>query len=471
MKNNFSPLVKTLLAGALIHFVFAARAGLPEPGARIFGSVAINGVLITQNNSTIVIEARRTPTGPPIASYRMGSTSAAGNFYSLKINAESAAPVAGANNAALGASLYLVVRDDTGDLDYKSYTLAGRGVTTRVDFGAVDTDGDGMSDAFELANFGNATGGDPNADPDHDGRPNRREFLQGTNPQLADGRHPADISPADDRITLKELTDYILAWKTGGTWPIEPALNAPNIEDYVTRAGAIWKGGELYVFDNDPVTVAPLWWTNAPLAGLPVADKPKKDGAPIAALNTTAVTRSMPLVYRPNQAVSVTISVTPADSSKAYAVVEAPPAGWTVRNMSHDARWDETNRKIKWGPFFDQTPRLLTYEAVPGPASNGAADFVGRGSFDGLGQIADGPLRMWTAGQNPQPRLVFESPSGGNLSVELHGEAGRRYEVQVSSDLVHWTSDVTVTVDSNGVSYLPITSIEKARFFQLRTVE
>lgn len=48
----------------------------------------------------------------------------------------------------------------------------------------VDTDGDGISDAWELEYFGNLST-DPNADPDGDGVSNLQEYINGTNPLLA----------------------------------------------------------------------------------------------------------------------------------------------------------------------------------------------------------------------------------------------------------------------------------------------
>ena len=464
------------LLGALLFpfsfFLFPfspALAGMPEPGARLFGTVALNGVTVTAADTAVVVEARLTPTGPAIASYQMGTLPGATNFYSLRLSAESSAPLTDPNAVLLGSTVYLVVRDDTGDRDQKTFTLTERGLSARINFGSIDTDGDGMSDEFELAYFGSITGGDPNADPDHDGRPNFREFLQGTNPNVPDGRHPADISPADDRITLAEVTDYILAWKTGGTWPVEPALNSPNIEDYVTRAGALWKGGEVYVFDNDPATNAPMWWVNAPISSS-TSHGAKPAAPPVPADAQLQVARTLPASYRPNQSVPVSVSVTPADQTKAYVVVETPPVGWVVRNISHDGRWDAANRKIKWGPFFDQTVRTFTYEVVPGPSASGVAEFAGRGSFDGYGLAASGPLHVWPPGQSPAGQLAVVTGASG-VMIELHGEPGRSYQLQSSDDLEAWLSGATVTLDSQGLATVPASEATVARFFRLHTLD
>jgi hypothetical protein len=446
------------------------HAGLPEPGVRLYGTVAINGTIVTAADTDIVVEARKTPSGSAIASYRMGSLTNAGNFYSLKVNGEAAAPLVDAGNALLGSTLYVVIRNGSADLDSKTFTIDGRGLNARLDFGSLDTDGDGMSDEFELANFGSETGGDPNADPDHDGRPNLREFLQGTDPNVADGRHPADLAPADNRITLQEVTDYILAWKTGGTWPVEPALNAANIEDYITRAGALWKGGEFYEFDNSPATNAPMWWVNISSGGSSEPEaRALASATPKAATVSTA--RALPLDYRPNQTVTVTVVATPASQTKAYAVVETPPAGWSVRNISHEGRWDPVNRKIKWGPFFDQTVRVFTYEAVPGPASSGAAAFDGRGSFDGYGLASDGARTIWPPGLTPSPRLEVAALSTSGVSVDLRGEPGRTYEVQSSEVLGVWVTGPTVTLDSQGRGSIPAGQGDGARFYRLRLLQ
>src|SRR5581483_4738314 len=55
--------------------------------------------------------------------------------------------------------------------------------------------------------------------------------------------HPADSSPADWRMELDDVTAYAAAWRTGGVWRLEPEV-IPI--EYVTRAAALWRGGEQY---------------------------------------------------------------------------------------------------------------------------------------------------------------------------------------------------------------------------------
>ena len=57
----------------------------------------------------------------------------------------------------------------------------------------VDSDGDGISDEYELEHFGSTTGGDPNEDPDGDGQNNLAEFLALTDPNDATSFLAIDI--------------------------------------------------------------------------------------------------------------------------------------------------------------------------------------------------------------------------------------------------------------------------------------
>jgi hypothetical protein len=54
-----------------------------------------------------------------------------------------------------------------------------------------------------------------------------------------------------------------------------------------------------------------------------------------------------------------------------------------VSNISDSGQWDSVNLKIKWGPFFDATVRVLKYNATPPAGQTGVKFFDGMASFDG----------------------------------------------------------------------------------------
>src|SRR5689334_17455421 len=104
MKNNVSLLLLTVaLAGSV-------RAVVPEPNAIVYG-LAFYGTnqisQVTAARTNIVLEARRTPTGPALASYTMGARPALGDFFSLRLNIESVAPVASPQSFQAGDTFYL----------------------------------------------------------------------------------------------------------------------------------------------------------------------------------------------------------------------------------------------------------------------------------------------------------------------------------------------------------------------------
>ena len=66
--------------------------------------------------------------------------------------------------------------------------------------------------------------------------------------------HPADTN-GNWRLTIAEVTAYAAAWRQGRTWSQPPN---PIPIAYVTNAAALWKRGELYVYDG---TVNPPYAT------------------------------------------------------------------------------------------------------------------------------------------------------------------------------------------------------------------
>jgi hypothetical protein len=54
------------------------------------------------------------------------------------------------------------------------------------------------------------------------------------------------------------------------------------------------------------------------------------------------------------------------------------------QNVTDDGTFDSVNRKVKWGPFFDNSQRILVYTTTPPIMESGSKTFVGTASFDSV---------------------------------------------------------------------------------------
>lgn len=197
----FSPLPLFPSSVALLAVVVlasVARAEIPEPDNVLYGSIALDGAMVTAERTDVVVEARRSINGPAIASYRMGSNPPVGNFYSLRLKLESFNPLFDPTASQVGNALFIVVSDATGVRAQASYTLSSRGEFQRLDFGTAmpDSDGDGLPDAWETHYFGglNQNAGSVGAN----GLSALQNFIAGTNPNDANSVFELSITPTNN---------------------------------------------------------------------------------------------------------------------------------------------------------------------------------------------------------------------------------------------------------------------------------
>ncbi len=101
-----------------------------------------------------------------------------------------------------------------------------------------DADLDGISDSWEVAFFGSATGADPNVDSDGDGLTNLQEYILGSNPLIPNAKPELLVQPINGGIQVQLLTP--------------PAATGPHYEG-LTRFAAIER--------TDLVKNAPALWT------------------------------------------------------------------------------------------------------------------------------------------------------------------------------------------------------------------
>ncbi|HYE33104.1 MAG TPA: Ig-like domain-containing protein [Methylomirabilota bacterium] len=215
-------------------------------------------------------------------------------------------------------------------------------------------------------------------------------------------RHPADSNPADYRITLNELTAYAGNWTQGTNSPLS----------YVTRAGLLWKGGEAYRFDPN-IPSAPMWW-------VPIQTNP-----PFRAfsLSASAASRSLPTSAAAGSSLPVRLTVEPAPGTTVHAVEEQLPVGWTAASITHGGEYSAERNVIRWGPFYDSSPRELSYIANPTESAE-AAVFIGKASFDGLTSLIAGQAQLdpfalrFSQGGDGVLTLSFDPPAGVSVTLE-----------------------------------------------------
>ncbi len=94
-------------------------------------------------------------------------------------------------------------------------------------------------------------------------------------------------------------------------------------------------------------------------------------------------TRTLPAYYAPGDTLSVVIDLVSPAGTIAVGAEDAPPAGWTVSNISSSGEFDAQSGKVKWGPFFDPSiPASVSYDVSPPTSASSAGCFVGSVLFD-----------------------------------------------------------------------------------------
>jgi hypothetical protein len=267
------------------------------------------------------------------------------------------------------------------------------------------------------------------------------------------GPHPADSLPQNWRLEIDEVTAYAAAWRTGGVWAVEPN---PIPMPYVTRAAALWRGGEWYQIDPG-VGTPPEWWVNR----LP---QPNDAVRPLDQAGSGGSRRILPADFAVSQTVPVEIAVRPGAGTRAFAAEEVLPPGARLVSLGDGGAWDAARSRLKWGPFFDDAPRALHYEvAVAQPQTTGSGNaqlegtalrFEGASSFDGSlaptagnCEIRSGSRLTW----NPH----VAAGDGGSSALTLRGAPGAVYQLETSTDLAHWTALSQLT-NTAGVLEIPL---------------
>jgi hypothetical protein len=119
------------------------------------------------------------------------------------------------------------------------------------------------------------------------------------------------------------------------------------------------------------------------------------------------VTRGIPAEVLAGTAFQLSVTSAPASHIAVHAVEDSVPAGWNATQISHGGRLDTNTHRIKWGPYFDASSRILTARLEPPLDAGGRIHvFQGTASLDGRPMAIGGAAEL---------RVV--SPAGGSRAT------------------------------------------------------
>ena len=92
--------------------------------------------------------------------------------------------------------------------------------------------------------------------------------------------------------------------------------------------------------------------------------------------------RNLPANYEPGVSFTVSIVVDAPDGAVAMGLEDSPPAGCTqISNISDGGTCDAVHDQVKWGPFFVDLSRTVSYDVTPPSDATGEQCFEGTVCF------------------------------------------------------------------------------------------
>ncbi len=185
-----------------------------------------------------------------------------------------------------------------------------------------------------------------------------------------------------------------------GTTPMPNPMNSPDCPEGEFHPG---ESVELTAIPDSGWTVG-SWSGTADDLNIHLATMITMPGAAhlvVVEYVSCVAQRGLPLGYAAERPVSVVIGAAPVDTVAVYAVEDAPPAGWPVTDIDNSGIFDLSTGTVKWGPFFDNQARTLSYWVTPPVGTTESWDFEGVVSTDGDGVLICGDTLLDPASFHP----------------------------------------------------------------------
>lgn len=217
-------------------------------------------------------------------------------------------------------------------------------------------------------------------------------FLPADEPQAACPAGCADCSCGtcgDGRVELCEMIGYACAWQSGCNDDIAA----------MTRAAFLWQRGEFHCWSESSMN-----WDSLPAAPVvPGCCATASFGGGIAGVSHVRPSRDLQVTNRPrtnravvhsldvrnlgrSKVVNIPIKVYADASTVAVGLEMEVPEYWVVTSISDGGQWDDINRKVKWGPYFEDLSRVVRFSARTTDTKASLSGFDGTVSFDGFNE-------------------------------------------------------------------------------------
>jgi len=187
----------------------------------------------------------------------------------------------------------------------------------------------------------------------------------------------------------------------------------------------------------------------------------------VATLTVPAqVVSAMPQLYTNGVPFTVTLSVAPPAGTTAYRVLDQPPTGWPVTQISSPGTF--SGGKVTWTVFNDDKPRNLSYVITPPASAAGTNHFVGTASFNSTNNIAITGVRDI---YNEALRLSLSVENQfGDLYPKLtvSGKSGASYHILVADGLEQpgaWRTNETISLSGASQDWVDSEAMSNARRF------
>jgi len=168
--------------------------------------------------------------------------------------------------------------------------------------------------------------------------------------------------------------------------------------------------------------------------------------------------RQLPSVLVPGSELPVEIDVHPNPGTQAYAVEEDPVGTWEVLSINDGGVYDEVSGLIKWGPFFGDSPRVLSYSLATPGGNLGTARFSGTISVDGINEGICGDTEVTGGSFHPadlnQDWAISDDELTGYAATWRRGDPWNGDPMMIPADFVTnagmlWRSGGDYVFDKN----------------------